>query len=247
MTEAKKKELLGWGCTILGGIFIVAGLVLFIMSNRMNMQMRKADAMILSRYDLIQEDGLKHTMLDLVYKVGDLNVTATYEYPGVLDEEVFEIEIYYNIKEPTMVFDVGWSMGPLLVCVLGIIILVPGLILKGIIKNTWWNLAEPEKNAQRLIKEIYMAKRRVLEGVLPMLAGMLFVVFGVVMLISRGEWWTWVFIVLGVVELLYVGMDFIPALIQWVNLSKIDKAKSKAKAYSVEMEEESKKTSEDNK
>ncbi|MBO5082143.1 MAG: hypothetical protein J6C06_06020 [Lachnospiraceae bacterium] len=247
MTEAKKKELLSWVCIILGGIFVVAGLVLFIMSNRMNLQMRKTEATILSHYDLIQENGLKHTMLELIYNVGGQNVMATYEYPGVLEEDVYYIDIYYNIKEPSMVFDVGWSMSPLLVSVLGLIVLITGLYMKQIIKGTWWQLKEPEKNAQKNIKELYLAKRRVYEGALPMLAGILFVAFGIIMLVSRGEWWAWIFIVLGAVELLYIGMDFVPGLIQWINLGKIVKAQSRAKVYSVEMEEESKEPDKDNK
>jgi len=98
MTEAKKKELLGWGCIILGGIFVVAGLVLFIMSNRMNLQMKKTEATILAMYDMQLDNGLKHTMLDLSYRVGDRVVMTTYDYPGVLPKEEATIDIYYDIR-----------------------------------------------------------------------------------------------------------------------------------------------------
>lgn len=238
MSEAKKKDLLGLICIIIGGIFIVAGLVLFILSNHLNLQIKKVEATVIAMYEITQEDGLRHTMVELSYRVGDELMFANYEYPGVLDEETTYLDVYYNIKEPGMVMEGGWSFESLLVLVFGVLILVPGLYLKGIIRTDVLKLTEPEQNAGKITKQIYEAKRQVLEGALPMLASILFIGFGVVMVIGKNGWWPWMFIVVGSIELLYVGWEFIPAAINWSKLSKIDKYKGKVKVYDMEMDGE---------
>lgn len=245
MTEAKKKELLGWGCTILGGIFVVAGVLFFIMSNKMNLQLKKTEASIIGQYDIQLEDGQHHTMLELTYRVGDEMVIATYEYPGFINEDVTMIDIYYNIKDPQMVVDGAMLWEPLLVLVLGLIVLVPGLYLKGIIKNDLFKIVKPSDNAGNLAKELYQAKQRVMEGILPMLAGILFVVFGIIMLINDWGWWAWLFIIAGCVELLYIGLDFAPAVISWYRISKLQRAKNFARAYDIEMTENKEKSEEE--
>lgn len=55
------------------------------------------------------------------------------------------------------------------------------------------------------------------------------------------------FIVIGAVELLYIGMEFVPSLITWINLARVNKLKKKVKVYDVEMSEDKEKTSEDKK
>ena len=246
MTEAKKKELLGWGCTILGGIFVVAGLVLFIMSNRMNLQMRKTEATILAMYEMELDTGVRHTMLDLSYRVGDRVVMTTYDYPGVLPKEEATIDIYYDIKEPEMVFECEWLFEPLLVLALGILILVPGLFLKGFFKLDQFKTKEPPKDAGHTMKEMYKARNSVMENLLPMLAGILFLIFGIIMLCIQKNRWAWMFIVGGAIELVYISLEFIPAAITWTKLSKIEKVKVKAKVYDVDMDIEKENASDKN-
>ncbi len=238
MSEEKKKELLGWVCVILGSIFVVAGIVLFLMSNKMNLQMRKVTATVLASYDLTDETGLKHTMLELMYDVGGQNVFTTYEYPGVLDEYEIAIDVYYNIKEPGMVMNIKWSWEPLLVSLMGVLLLIPGLYLKGFIKNSVFEISAPAENCDNITKELYKAKKTVIDNALPMLAGVLFITFGIVMLAMRGEWWSWMFICVGAVEALYIGMDFVPAVITWMKLGKLESVKAKAKAYNVDVTDE---------
>lgn len=238
MTEAKKKELLGWGCIILGGIFIVAGLVLFIMSNKMNLQMKKTEATILGMYEMKLDSGMLHTMLDISYRVGDEVVVTTYDYPGVIDDEDSTIDIYYNIKEPEMVLEGDWLFEPLLVVGLGLLIFLPGLFLKRFLKLEQFRSKEAPKDAGHTLKEIYKARNTVMEDLLPMLAGTLFLVFGIIMLCIEKTWWSWLFIVMGAIELLYIGMEFIPAAIEWTKLSKIEKLKTKSKVYDVDLDVE---------
>ncbi len=238
MSEEKKKELLGWVCVILGSIFVLAGIVLFLMSNKMNLQLRKVTATVLAAYDMTDENGLKHSMLELLYEVGGENVFTTYEYPSVLDEYEITIDVYYNIKEPGMVMNVKWSWEPLLVSLMGLLLFVPGLYMKGIIKNSVFEISAPTENSDNITKELYKAKKNVMENILPMLAGVLFITFGIVMLAVRGEWWSWMFICVGALEALYIGMEFVPAVISWIKLSKIKKLKVKAKVYNVDTADE---------
>ncbi len=238
MSEAKKKELLGIISIIIGGIFVIAGLVLFILSNHINFQMKKVDATVIAMYDITKDDGFRHTMVELSYRVGDELIYANYEYPGILDEETNVLEVYYNIKEPGMVLEGGWSFESLLVLLLGVLILVPGLFLKGVIDTDILKLAEPEQNAAKITKQIYEAKRQVLEGALPMLAGILFVGFGIIMAIGGNGWWPWMFVVVGCIELLYIGWEFVPAAIKWSKLVKVNKYKGKIKVYDVEADGE---------
>lgn len=235
MTEERKQKLLGLICTLIGAVFVIAGIVIFIMSNYMNFQMKKADATVMAMYQIDTAEGERHTMVELSYRVGTELVMATYEYPGILDENTVALDVYYNVKEPTMVFDMGWYLQPLLVLVLGIPILVTGLYYMGIINLSAFKLVPPDQKATNMQKELYKAKKDVMENALPMLAGILFITFGIVMLVTNRGWWAWMFIVVGAVELLYIGMVFVPALINWISLSRVNKLKTKAKVYDVEM------------
>ncbi len=238
MNEERQKRLLGLICTVIGGAFVLAGIVIFIMSNHMNFQMKKTEANVVAMYKLETIEGEQHTMTQLSYRVGTELVFASYEYPGILSEDTQTIEIFYSIKNPTMVFDGDWMWQPLLVLALGLPILVTGLYYWGIIKLEAWKLKAPDVNAGSAQKELYKAKKNVVENILPMLAGILFVTFGIIMLATRGEWWAWMFIIIGVIELLYIGLEFVPALISWIHFLKVDKLKQKVKVYNVEIEED---------
>lgn len=238
MSEERQQKLLGLISTLIGAVFVLAGIIIFIMSNHMNFQMKKTEATIIAMYAIETIDGQKHTMTELSYRVGSELVFASYEYPGILSEDTIALDIFYNIKEPSMVFDGDWIWQPLLVLALGVPILITGLYYWGIIKFDAWKLSVPDANAGMTQKELYKAKKTTVENILPMIAGILFIAFGIIMLISRGEWWTWLFIVIGAVELLYIGMEFVPALIKWINLSRLNKLKKKAKVYDVEMAED---------
>lgn len=238
MKEEKQRDLLGIISIALGGIFIIAGIALFFMSNYMNFQLHKTEATVIGMYDITLEDGLKHTMVELSYHVGNELVLTNYEYPGTLSEETMFLEVYYNIKEPGMVVDAGWSFGPVLVFALGLLILIPGLYMKGVLKADWLTGDPKYIKSGKMTRELYDARSRAIEGILPMLAGILFVVFGIVMMIKDTSWWTWIFVVVGIIELLYVGMDFVPALITWISLSRVNALNAKVKVYDVEISKE---------
>lgn len=238
MTEAKKKDLLGMICIVIGSVFILAGVVLFILSNYLNLQMKKAEATVVAMYDIAQENGVHHTMVQLSYRVGDELMFANYEYPGVLAPETDAMEIYYNVKEPGMVLEGGWSFEAVPALILGAVILVSGLFLKGILDSKRFNLTQPKQSNSKISGQIYEERQKVLENALPMFASVLFIVFGIAMAITRGGWWPWMFIVVGGIELLYVGWEFIPAAIHLLKLAQLDKYQGKGKAYDVETDGE---------
>lgn len=239
MNEAAKKKMLGMVCIVLGAIFVLAGILLFFMANRMNFQLKKTEATIIGSHDMVLGNGEHHTMLDLSYRVGDDYIVSMYSFPGVLAEDTIALDIYYNIKDPEMVVEGGWSFESLLVVVLGLVIMIPGLWLRDIINLDILKPIEPAADAKKAAKDLYKAKKEVMENILPLVAGVLFTVFGIVMLNVRGDWWFWCFIVAGIIELLYIGMEFVPALITWNTLAKVEKAKKKVKVqvYDVETEE----------
>lgn len=238
MAEERKQRLLGLVCTLIGAAFVIAGIVIFIMSNYMNFQMKKTDATVMALYQIDTVEGERHTMVELSFRVGTELVFASYEYPGVLDENTVALDVYYNVKDPTMVFDIGWYWQPLLVLLLGLPILVTGLYYLGVIKFEAFKLIPPDKKATNTQKEVYKAKKSVFENILPMFAGILFVTFGIIMLIMNRGWWAWMFIVIGIVELLYIGMEFVPALIIWIGYARVNKLKNKVKVYDVEVEQD---------
>lgn len=242
MSDEKQKSLVGWICIVIGGIFTLAGLIFFILSNQINFQTNKTEATIIGSYELNTAEGARHTMLELSYRVGEEVLYSSYNYPGVLDEDVISIDIYYNIKEPGMVVEAGWSFEALLVLVLGLLILFPGLYMKGYLDKLIPAIPQEKPDeSNRIKKELYDARNKVYEGLLPMLAGILFTVFGIVMLILGNGWWCWIFIVVGIVELIYIGMDFIPALLTFRKLSKVDQIKPKVYDMEVDVAEEEKK------
>ncbi|MBQ7766744.1 MAG: hypothetical protein IJ397_07875 [Lachnospiraceae bacterium] len=238
MTEEKKLKLLGTISAVIGAVFIIAGIVIFFMSNYMNFQMKKAEATIIGMYNIETTEGEKHSMLELSYRVGSEMVYATYEYPGVISDDVTTLEIYYDVKQPTMVFDSGWYWEPLLVLLLGIPVLLVGLYYMGIIQMDAFKLIPPDKKATNMQKELYTAKKTVMENALPMLAGILFLVFGIVMIVSDRGWWAWIFVIMGLIELIYIGMEFMPALFTWIQLSRVSKLKVKATVYDVDVTED---------
>ena len=241
MNESKQKQILTMVSLIAGGIFVVAGIALFFASNYVNFQLKKADATVISSYDMVLETGEKHSMVEITYRVGNEMVLATYEYPGVLSPDVSALTVYYDIKNPGMVMDVSWTVEPIFVLLLGLVLLVVGLYMKGILKVGSIVNEKDIKASDKRGKELYLAKKTVSDNALPMLAGVLFTIFGIIMVAMDKGWWAWIFIIAGAIELLYIGMEFVPALITWRKIEKVNKLAStvKAKVYDVEAKEDS--------
>ena len=125
MNKLNNKNV-GLGCAILGGIFFVAGIVLFILYNSVNLYAQKAEATIVSRYNIESEKD-PHVMLELAYRVGDDMVYTAYSVNREIEEEETLIDIYYNIKDPKQVLEAGWHLEPIMPSCFGILILLTGL------------------------------------------------------------------------------------------------------------------------
>jgi hypothetical protein len=214
MKDGKNRELLGKVCIFLGGIFVLAGLVFFIINNHINMYAKKVSATALSSVSITTSDGKERTMLELLYKVGDENITTTYDYDGVLQEGEVFLEVYYDVREPKRIIDAGWTFEPLFMALLGLIVLLLGLYYKGVTDFGIVEMKEPDKDAPERVKKTYVARQKVGNSIFPILGGIVFVAFGLVMVFTRGNNWMWIFVGVGGLVILYFATLLIPALIE---------------------------------
>ena len=214
MKDAKNRELIGKICLFLGGLFLLAGLVFFVVNNRVNMYAKKVSATVLSSVSLTTSDEKQRTMLEILYRVGDENITTTYDYEGVLKEGDVFLEVYYDVREPKKIIEAGWTFEPLFMALLGLIIFLLGLYYKGITDFGIVEMKEPDKDAPERVKKTYEARQRVGNSVFPLLGGFVFVAFGLVMVLTRGNHWMWIFVGIGGLVILYFLTLLIPALME---------------------------------
>ena len=121
MKEKLNNKNVGIACIVIGGIIFVAGIVLFVLYNSVNLYAQKADATIVSRYTVnSQEDDEPHMMLELAYRVGDEMVYTTESVFEEIPEEELNREIYYNVKNPKEVLDAGWHLEPIVPSAFGV-------------------------------------------------------------------------------------------------------------------------------
>ena len=224
MTKKLNNKNVGLACVILGGIFFVAGLVLFVLYNSVNLYAQKADATIVSRYKIESEED-PHTMLELAYRVGDEMVYTTDSvYDEVPEDEVNRI-IYYNVKNPKEILDAGWHIEPIIPSCFGILILMTGLYYMGVISFGLEGNKKPSDKASEWDKKYYEARERVENNVIPLLGLISFVVFGIFMIVNKSGWWEWIFVSVGAIGVIYLLMDLIPSITEFAALNKIKKYK----------------------
>ena len=176
----------GTACAILGGLFILGGIVLFILYNSVNLYAQKADATIVSKYRVESEDD-PHTVLELAYRVGDDMVYATDSYYGEIDDETVNLDIYYNVKDPKQILDAGWHFEPVIPAAFGVLILLTGLYYTGHISFGFEPAKKPGKDSSDWDKKYYAAKEKAENALIPMLGVISFVVFGVFLVVFRVE------------------------------------------------------------
>ena len=85
----------------------------------------------------------------------------------------------------------------LFMALLGLIIFLLGLYYKGITDFGIVEMKEPDKDAPERVKKTYEARQRVGNSVFPLLGGFVFVAFGLVMVLTRGNHWMWIFVGIG--------------------------------------------------
>lgn len=223
MNKLNNKNV-GLGCAILGGIFFVAGIVLFILYNSVNLYAQKAEATIVSRYNIESEKD-PHVMLELAYRVGDDMVYTAYSVDREIEEEETLIDIYYNIKDPKQVLEAGWHLEPIIPSCFGILILLTGLYYMGVVSFGLEPAKKPGAKATEWEKKYYDARERTENSLIPLLGIISFIVFGVFMLVNKSGWWAWIFVVVGALGAIYLLADFIPAVNEFIALKRLKKIK----------------------
>ena len=63
-------------------------------------------------------------------------------------------------------------------------------------------------------KQIYELSERVANGLFPSIGGLIFILFGVLMVVTRHNHWMWIFVGLGILAVLYFSMDMVPAMLE---------------------------------
>lgn len=217
-----------WGvtCILIGAIFVLSGIVLFIFSNRMNFFAEKTSATILSRSDIVTETGDKKQMLTVSYRVGKENVVTSYEHTkGYLEEDVISIDIMYNVKNPKFIIEDGWSFYAVPVFVLGILILLIGLCVKGyILQELHLFDEEPPKKATKYQREVFEVRKKAIENLFPFTAALLMCICGVLFLITKAGWGAYVFMGIGLLGAVYIGFGLLPLLVDWNDIYRKSKA-----------------------
>ncbi|MBR4580178.1 MAG: DUF3592 domain-containing protein [Lachnospiraceae bacterium] len=230
MDKKKNREIVGIGCIILGGLFIIAGLVFFVLNNRNNLYGKKVTATILSSVeaDVSRDESKKKetiTLLTVMYRVGNENVTTTYNYPGKIGESAAFIILYYDARNPKRIIEAGWTFEALFLALLGVVIFLLGLYYKGITDFGIVEMKKPDKSAPESEKKRYEARERIANGIFPTLGGLVFIAFGVVMLLTRRNYWMLIFIIIGALVILYFSLLIVPAFIELHQLKVAKKFK----------------------
>ena len=227
MKESKKKELLGMICIVIGALFILVGLVFFIINNKVNLYAKKTSATVMSSFSLTTSDGRDMTMVELMYKVGSEDVFTTYNLPRELKEGEVFLEIYYDVRKPRQVLEAGWTFEPLFLALLGLVVLLLGLYNKGVTDFGIVEAKKPAKDAPERVKKTYELRQKIGNNLFPALGGFVFIAFGVVMLLTRKNNWMWIFIGIGIAVIFYCALDMIPAFFELRKLNIAKKFRGK--------------------
>ena len=228
MNNLNKKEKLGLLCLILGGLFLAAGLVFFVLINFRNLSAKKVQATILTKVSIYEENtDKKQTLLTVMYPVGTENVTTSFTYDGEFDSDSAFMTLYYDARNPKVVMDAGWYFEPVFLAGLGLLVFLCGLYYKGITNFGIVERKKPDDKAPENEKKIYELSERSANGLFPAIGGLMFIIFGVLMLIFRHNYWMWAFIVIGILAVLYFGYDMIPAMLELHQLKVATKFKGK--------------------
>ena len=243
MGKKLNNKNVGLACVILGGIFFLSGMVLFVLFNYVNLYAQKAEATIVARY-YISDPENPHTMLELAYRVGDDMIYSVESTTEEIPEDEVNRDIYYNVKNPKEVIDAGWHLEPIIPACFGILILMTGLYYMGIISFGIEPAKKPGSNASDWDKKYYDAKERVENDVIPLFGLISFIVFGIFVLVNKTGWWAWIFIIVGGVGVIYILMDLIPTLAEFSALTKIKKYKNNSLSVDDDFEKFEKKLKE---
>ena len=225
MDETKARQSLGKVCMFLGGLFILLGIGFFVANNRNNLYGKRVSATVLSSVTATTSDEKKITIMEVMYPVGDKNITTTYQYPGELKEGEVFLNLYYDARNPKVIIQAGWTFEALFLALLGAVIFLLGLYYAGITDFGIVEMKKPDESAPERVKRTYEAKEKIGNGLFPTLGGLVFVAFGIVMLVTRKNNWMWIFIGIGLLVVIYSSFEMVPAIFELRQLNMAKKFK----------------------
>lgn len=212
-------------CLGIGAIFALGGLILFVLTNWINLGSQKVTATILGKYDITTTEGDEYCVVDLSYRVGNEMVSTTYEYPDKLDDDVFELDVYYKVKDPQKIVEAGWEFSSLFVVLFGVVILSFGLYLTETFTFGIPERIKPGSNSSEYDVKLYNARERVENSLLPGVGSLALCIFGIVLIILKHGWWSWLFAIGGGIVTLYMLLDLVPAIGEYSRLLSNKKIK----------------------
>ncbi|MBO4310911.1 MAG: hypothetical protein J5856_07585 [Lachnospiraceae bacterium] len=217
-------KTVGIVCMILGAFFFLGGIGYFIVLNFPNTYAKKAEATIVARYEVSSEKDA-HTLFEVAYKVGDNMVSSAYSSYEEIPEDQLTIDVYYNIKDPTELVEAGWQFEPIVPAVLGILFIITGLTYLGIISFGFDISEEKTKKGSESDKKYYAAKEKTENALFPIIGLTAVLGFGIFMLVTKKNAWSWVFVGVGGIGILYFLTDLIPSASEMFALKRIRQVK----------------------
>lgn len=217
-------KIVGYVGTILGGVFVVAGIVLFVLLNAVNMYSQKTVATIMSRTDVKTDEP--YVFLDLAYRVGDEMVYTTQSFKQTIPEEQVEIDVYYNIKDPKTLEDGGWNFQPIGIFIIGIMIGFVGIYY---IKTAADGIdGRKDKSKNNLEQKYDKVKDRLESDVVMLMGSMSLLIFGIILKINVHSFWPWIIIGTGGIATVYILIDTIPVAKEFFDLKSVQSVNQKS-------------------
>ena len=135
--------------------------------------------------------------------------------------------LYYDARNPKRVIDAGWYFEPLFLASLGLLVFPDRSLLQG--NFGFRNCGDEETGCKGSGTGRKHTKQdeRVANGLFPSIGGLIFILFGVLMVVTRHNHWMWIFVGLGILAVLYFSMDMVPAMLELHQLKVAKKFKGK--------------------
>lgn len=228
--DEESKNVVGWILMVAGALFTLAGILLFVFTNKDNVFAQKTTATITNRYIINQKEGTtfedeQRYILDLAYRVGEEMVFASCRYTGVLNEREVNIDIYYNIKNPDQIMIVEWSFEPVVLFFIGLLFLAPGLYYTQIFSFGIKQRKKPGPQSSEAKIKLYEAGEKIENNAIPLGGSVVFLLGGILMKVLGSGWWTLSFMIIGALGIVYFALGLFPAMAEYRNYSLAVKSK----------------------
>ena len=86
-------------------------------------------------------------------------------------------------------------------------------------------MKKPDESAPERVKKTYETRQRIGNGLFPSIGGLVFIAFGVVMVVTKHNNWMWIFVGAGILIIFYFSLDMVPAIFELRQLKLAKKFK----------------------